>query len=174
MRLVALIIVVLTAPLAGLSVAQNADTVAPSEEVTTQDPPEVDVDAIRSLVDRGRRGAVGRAPTTQESAQHLVQQHMRTCWQAPEDLRHANWMIVTVEFRLNADGSLHGDPLVVSPVNYRRNRHTREAAARAIASIRQCSPFPLAADEQLAQNHQVWRTMQLTFRADQPPGPLPR
>ena len=173
MRLAALIIILLTAPLAGLSFAQDAGT-APPEEETTQERPEFDLDAIGGLVDRGRRGEVARAPTTRERAQQLVQQHMLTCWQAPEDLRHARWMMVTVEFSLNADGSLEGDPLVVSPVNYRRNRHTREAAARAIASIRQCSPFPLAADERLAQNHQVWRTMLLTFRADQPPGPPPR
>lgn len=133
-----------------------------------------DLEAIQGLVDRDRIRSGARVATLEERAQYLVREHMRACWQAPDDLRHARFMIVTVEFNLNADGTLQSDPLVVAPVNYRRNRHTRAAAERAIASIRACAPFPLAADAQLAQHPEVWRTMQLTFRADQPPSRAPR
>jgi|CXWL01.1.fsa_nt_gi hypothetical protein len=45
----------------------------------------------------------------------------------------------------------------------------RAAADRAVAAIRECAPFPFAADPMLEHNYDAWDELELVFRL--PPSP---
>jgi hypothetical protein len=146
---------------------ETAPAPPPAEEAT-RERPDFDLSDIRDmLVDRDSptQRADMRAPTVEERAQQIMGRHMRSCWQTPADLPDPDRLIVTLQFSLNEDGTLRGQPRVVQPRSYMFDRPMRTAVERAIRAVRQCSPYPFTADPMLANRYDVWDEFELAFRA---------
>lgn len=103
---------------------------------------------VASLSDRVR--AVGRA-------------HLRRCWRMPSDLPEPDRLIVTVEFELNRNGTLNGQPRVTNPRNYTFDPYMRAAAEAALRAVRQCDPFPFPDDPVLGEHYELWREPRIVF-----------
>jgi hypothetical protein len=159
----ALLTLALTTP----CLAQESAAPAPATEAAPETRRELDLNDLAALLESqpSQRGSIARLPTVEERAQDVLREHMRSCWQMPIDLPDPDRLIVTLQFALNEDGTLRGQPRVVQPRSYMFDRPMRTAIERAITAVRQCSPYPFAADPMLANRYDVWDEFELVFRA---------
>jgi hypothetical protein len=81
----------------------------------------------------------------------------------PIDLPDPERLVVTVEFDLNRNGTLNGQPRVTNPRNYTFDPYMRVAAENALRAVRQCDPFPFADDPVLRDHYELWREPEVTF-----------
>jgi len=142
-----------------------------------------DLDAIAGLIDKQReprrpRNEGERADRNQQGAglgtaevaaledraRALVRAHMRRCWRMPIDLPDPDRLIVTVEFELNRNGTLNGQPRVTSPRNYSFDAPMRTAVDAAVRAVRACDPYPLPDDPVVGEHYEIWRSQVYTFR----------
>lgn len=143
---------------------------------------EFDLSAVARMVDKqrdpGRRRTEGeRADRTQQGAGlgtaevaslrdrviAVGRAHLRRCWRMPIDLPDPERLVVTVEFDLNRNGTLNGQPRVTNPRNYTFDPYMRVAAENALRAVRQCDPFPFADDPVLRDHYELWREPEVTF-----------
>lgn len=120
--------------------------------------------------DRTQRGAgLGTAEVASMEARiaSLVQRHLQRCWRLPDDLPDPDRLIVVVEFQLNRNGTLNGQPQVTSPRNYTFDAPMNEAVNRAVRAVRQCDPYPLPDDPIVGEHFEIWREQEVTFRRRQ-------
>jgi hypothetical protein len=165
---------------------QAEETPAPAPTPTPQRRPRNDdfnLDAVAGLLDKqrdpGRRRNEGeRAERNQQGAglgtaevaaiedraRALVRAHMRRCWRMPVDLPDPDRLIVVVEFDLNRNGTLNGQPRVTSPRNYSFDAPMRTAVDAAVRAVRACDPYPLPEDPVVGEHYDVWRSQVYTFR----------
>jgi hypothetical protein len=116
--------------------------------------------------DTNRAGAgagTGNEATYRDRAVALARAHLRRCWRMPADLPDPERLVVTVEFELNRNGTLNGQPRVTSPRNYTFDPAMRTAAEAALRAVRQCDPYPFPDDPIVGEHYQVWREQQLRF-----------
>lgn len=156
----------------------------PRERRNRQD--EFDLSDISGLVDKQRdpgrrrqdgapaeRNQRGAGLGTQEVASMearvaaLVQRHLQRCWRLPDDLPDPDRLIVVVEFQLNRNGTLNGQPRVTSPRNYSFDAPMQEAVNRAVRAVRQCDPYPLPDDPIVGEHFDIWREQIVTFQRRQ-------
>lgn len=142
-----------------------------------------DLNAIAGMIDRqrdpGRRQEEGeRADRTQrgaglgtaevaaveDRARALIRAHMRRCWRMPIDLPDPDRLVVVVEFEINRNGTLNGQPRVTSPRNYAFDAPMRTAVEAAVRAVRACDPYPLPDDPVVGEHYEVWRSQVYTFR----------
>ena len=65
---------------------------------------------------------------------------------------------------LNRDGSLNGQPRVVSPANYTFDPEMNEAVNRALRAVRTCDPIDrLPNDPVVGEYFDIWRDQEVTF-----------
>jgi len=117
--------------------------------------------------DRNQQGAgLGTAAVAslQDRVRALAQAHFRRCWRMPVDLPDPDRLIVTVQFSLNRNGTLNGQPRVVSPANYTFDAPMRTAVEAALRAVRTCDPYPFADDPVVGDHYEVWRDTEYTFR----------
>jgi hypothetical protein len=119
--------------------------------------------------DRNRQGAgAGTAETAaiEDRLRALARAHINRgqCWRMPIDLPNPETLVVTVQFDLNRNGTLQGQPRVISPSNYTFNPYMRTAAEAALRAVRACDPFPFADDPVVGDRYDLWRQMEYTFR----------
>lgn len=97
----------------------------------------------------------------------LVDRALRACWRSTEDMSEPERLLVTVSFQLNRNGSLNGQPVVVSPRNTTFDPQMAEAVRRAIAAVRICdqrqSFARIAEDPVVGEHYEVWRSQEITF-----------
>ena len=86
------------------------------------------------------------------------------CWRMPSDLPEPDRLVVTVQFDLNRNGTLNGQPRVISPRNYTFDNDMRVAVDYALRAIRTCDPYPFADDPVVGEHYELWREMEYTFR----------
>ena len=116
------------------------------------------------------RNQAGAGPGTAEvvaledRARALARAHLRRCWRMPIDLPDPDRLIVTVEFTLNRNGTLNGQPRVTSPRNYTFDPAMRTAAEAALRAVRQCDPYPFPDDPVVGEHYDIWRETEFTFR----------
>ena len=143
------------------------------------------LDAVAGLLDKerdpGRRRREGqRAERNQEGAglgtaevaamedrlRALARAHIarNNCWRMPIDLPDPDRLVVTIQFDLNRNGTLNGQPRVISPRNYTFDPHMRRAVDEALRAIRLCDPYPFADDPVVGEHYELWREMEYTFR----------
>jgi len=153
----------------------------PPQQRTRRD--EFDLSDISGLVDKqrepGRRRQEGApAERTQRGAglgtaevasmeariAALVQRHLQRCWRLPDDLPDPDRLIVVIEFQLNRNGTLNGQPQVTSPRNYSFDAPMNEAVNRAVRAVRQCDPYPLPDDPIVGEHFDIWREQIVTFQ----------
>mgnify|MGYP000072372613 FL=1 len=117
--------------------------------------------------DRNQRGAgLGTAERTSIEARiaSIVQQQLNRCWRTVADLPDPERLRVTLSFRLNRDGSLNGQPRVVSPANYTFDPEMNEAVNRALRAVRTCDPIDrLPNDPVVGEYFDIWRDQEVTF-----------
>lgn len=165
---------------------QAEETPAPAPTPTPQRRPRNDdfnLDAVAGLLDKqrepGRRRNEGeRAERNQQGAglgtaevaaiedraRALIRAHMRRCWRMPVDLPDPDRLVVVVEFDLNRNGTLNGQPRVTSPRNYSFDAPMRTAVDAAVRAVRACDPYPLPDDPVVGEHYDVWRAQVYTFR----------
>lgn len=161
---------------------------APAPTPTAQPQPrrqndEFNLDAVAGMLDKqrepGRRRNEGeRAERNQrgsglgtaevvaieDRARALVQAHMRRCWRMPVDLPDPDRLVVVVEFDINRNGTLNGQPRVTSPRNYSFDAPMRTAVEAAVRAVRACDPYPLPDDPVVGEHYEIWRSQVYTFR----------
>jgi len=116
--------------------------------------------------DRDQAGAgLGTAErvTLEARAAALVQAHLRRCWRMPADLPEPERLVVVVQFDVNRNGTLNGQPRVTSPRNYTFDAPMRVAAEAALRAVRQCDPFPFPDDPVVGEHYEIWRTNEYRF-----------
>jgi hypothetical protein len=86
------------------------------------------------------------------------------CWRMPSDLPDPERLVVTVQFDLNRNGTLNGQPRVISPRNTTFDNDMRVAVDYARRAILTCDPFPFADDPMVGEHYELWREMEYTFR----------
>jgi hypothetical protein len=117
--------------------------------------------------DRNQRGAgLGTAEVAalEDRGAALVRAHLRRCWRMPLDLPDPERLVVRVEFDLNRNGTLNGQPRVLSPTSYSFDPPMRTAVEAALRAVRQCDPYPFPDDPIVGEHYQIWRTQIYTFR----------
>ncbi|MEJ0061391.1 MAG: cell envelope integrity protein TolA [Terricaulis sp.] len=120
--------------------------------------------------DRNQRGAglgTAEVASMQDRIRALTQAHMRRCWRMPSDLPDPERLVVTVEWELDRNGSLRGQPRVTSPRNYNFDPPMRTAAENALRAVRQCDPYPFPNDPIVGEHYDLWRSGDFTFRVSQ-------
>ncbi|MEQ1619502.1 MAG: hypothetical protein ABL883_14300 [Terricaulis sp.] len=119
-----------------------------------------------ALAERNQRGAgLGTAEVAalRDRVNAVGRAHLRRCWRMPIDLPDPDRLVVTVEFDLNRNGSLNGQPRVTSPRNYTFDPYMRAAAEAALRAVRQCDPFPFPDDAVLREHYDAWRSPEIVF-----------
>ena len=101
--------------------------------------------------------------TLEARAAALVQAHLRRCWRMPSDLPDPERLVVVLEFDVNRNGTLNGQPRVVSPRNYTFDQPMRTAVDAALRSVRQCDPYPFPDDPIVGDCYEIWRTNEYRF-----------
>jgi hypothetical protein len=116
--------------------------------------------------DRDQQGA-GRGTadqvTLEARAAALVRTHLARCWRSPVDLPEPERLVVVVEFDLNRNGTLNGQPRVTSPRNYTFDAPMRVAAESALRAVRACDPYPFPDDPIVGEHYEIWRTNSYRF-----------
>lgn len=117
--------------------------------------------------DRNQRG-VGRGTAETASLEARIasisSQALNRCWRSVADLPDPQRLRVVVGIRLNRDGSLNGQPRVVSPTNYTFDPLMTEAVNRALRAVRTCDPINrLPEDPIVGEAYDLWREQEVTF-----------
>ncbi|UPT62065.1 MAG: hypothetical protein M0D54_17060 [Hyphomonadaceae bacterium JAD_PAG50586_4] len=100
----------------------------------------------------------------EDRARALARAHLRRCWRMPADLPDPDRLVVTVEFDLNRNGTLNGQPRVTNPRNSTFDPAMRTAVEAALRAVHTCDPFPFADDPVVGERYDVWRRQVYTFR----------
>jgi hypothetical protein len=140
-----------------------------------------DLEDIDEMLRNVPRGELRRAPTATERQQQgvdnrildnriraLTGAHMRSCWRQRTGGTNEEHLVVTVEFELNEDGTLRGQPRVTEPSAYAFNPSMRRAVEDAVRAVRACAPYPFPADPIVAGHYDRWRELEFTFRTLNP------
>jgi hypothetical protein len=102
----------------------------------------------------------------EDRARALIRAHMRRCWRMPIDLPDPDRLVVVVEFEINRNGTLNGQPRVTTPRagSYTFDPPMRTAVEAAVRAVRSCDPYPLPDDPVVGEHYEIWRTQVYTFR----------
>lgn len=166
--------------------ADEASAPAPTpRERQRQRNDDFNLDAVAGLLDKERepgrrrqegeraeRNQQGSGLGTEESvaiedrARALIRAHMRRCWRMPIDLPDPDRLVVVVEFEINRNGTLNGQPRVTTPRqgSYTFDPPMRTAVEAAVRAVRACDPYPLPDDPVVGEHYEIWRTQVYTFR----------
>jgi hypothetical protein len=142
-----------------------------------------DLAAVARLVDRSRptgrqraegatsnRTQQGAGPgsqdvvSLQDRARALARAHLIPCWRMPIDLPDPDRLVVTVQFELNRNGTLNGQPVVTNPRNYTFDPNMRIAAEAALRAVRTCDFSFFSDDPVVGDHYEIWRQTEFTFR----------
>ncbi|GAM96449.1 tolA protein [alpha proteobacterium U9-1i] len=158
-----------------------APTPAPQRRATAAD--EFDLAAVSGLIDKqktpGRQrqegapsdrnqrsaglGTAERA-SMEDRVRSLTRAHLMRCWRMPVDLPEPERLVVTLEFDLNRNGTLNGQPRVTNPRNYTFDPSMRTAVEAAVRAVRQCDPYPFPDDPAVGEHFDTWARLEFTFR----------
>jgi hypothetical protein len=119
--------------------------------------------------DRNQQGAgLGTAEVAalEDRARALARAHLRRCWRMPADLPEPDRLVVTIEFDLNRNGTLNGQPRVTNPPagSYTYDQAMRTAVDAALRAVRTCDPYPFPDDPVVVEHYDIWRETEFTFR----------
>lgn len=118
--------------------------------------------------DRSQHGAglsTQEVVSLQDRVRALTRQAMLRCWRMPADLPDPERLVVTVQFELDRNGHLRGQPRVTSPQNYTFDAPMRAAVESAQRAVRACDPYPFPDDPVVGDHFELWSVLEYTFRA---------
>ena len=94
----------------------------------------------------------------------ISSQELNRCWRSVADLPDPERLVVVVAIRLNRDGSLNGQPRVITPTNYTFDPMMNEAVNRALRAVRTCDPIErLPQDPVVGEHFDLWRDQEVRF-----------
>lgn len=99
----------------------------------------------------------------QDRTRALVRAHMRSCWRMPADLPDPERLVVTLQFALNRNGTLNGQPSVRSPSGYQFDPPMQQAVATALRAVRTCDFSFLQSDPVVGSHFKIWQQQEYTF-----------
>jgi hypothetical protein len=156
---------------------------APPQQRAQRQDDTFDLAAVARLVDRSRQtgrqrseGAAsdrtqqGAGPgsrdvvSLQDRARALARAHLIPCWRMPIDLPDPDRLVITVQFELNRNGTLNGQPVVTNPRNYTFDPNMRIAAEAALRAVRTCDFSFFSDDPVVGDHYEIWRQTEFTFR----------
>lgn len=164
---------------------QPTPTSAPTPPRPRQQNDQFDLSAVAGLLDkqrepgrertegqranRNQRGAgLGTAEVAamEDRLRALARAHIarNNCWRMPIDQPDPDRLVVTIQFDINRNGTLNGQPRVISPRNYTFDPAMRVAVDSALRAVRTCDPYPFADDPIVGDHYELWREMEYTFR----------
>lgn len=117
--------------------------------------------------DRNQQGAglgTEERASMEDRARALARAHLRRCWRMPIDLPEPDRLVVTIEFDINRNGTLNGQPRVTNPRNYTFDPAMRAAVEAAVRAVRVCDPYPFPDDPVVGEHYDIWRRTEFTFR----------
>jgi len=117
--------------------------------------------------DRSQQGvgpATADVVSLQDRVRALMEREMHRCWRGPADLPDPERLVVTVQFDLDRNGHLRGQPRVTSPQNYTFDPEMRTAVEYALRAIRACDPYPFPDDPIVGSHYEIWGQLEHTFR----------
>lgn len=117
--------------------------------------------------DRNQRGAgrgTAEVAALEDRVRALMRQRLMRCWRMPIDLPDPERLVVTVEFELDRNGNLRGQPRVTSPRNYTFDRPMAVAAEAALRAVRSCDFTFFPQDPVVGQHYDAWDDLEFTFR----------
>jgi hypothetical protein len=142
-----------------------------------------DLAAVARLVDRSRQTGRQRAEgapsnrtqqgagpgsqdvvSLQDRARALARAHLIPCWRMPIDLPDPDRLVITVQFELNRNGTLNGQPVVTNPRNYTFDPNMRIAAEAALRAVRTCDFSFFSDDPVVGDHYEIWRQTEFAFR----------
>jgi hypothetical protein len=170
------------------TVAEERPAPAPTPTPQRQRPrnDEFDLSAIAGLIDKQRdpgrertegeradrtqRGAgagTGNAAALEDRVAALTQRAMQRCWRMPADLPDPERLAVTLEFELDRNGNLRGQPRVTMPTNYTFDPHRRAAVEAALRAVRSCDFTFFPEDPAVGSRYDAWDDLEYTFAVRQ-------
>jgi outer membrane biosynthesis protein TonB len=89
-----------------------------------------------------------------------IRLQIQKCWSVPAGARDAENLVVRIEFRLNPDGSLRGEPVILDRERMERpgQEFFRAAAESARRAVLQCTPLTLPPEK-----YESWKDIKLNF-----------
>jgi hypothetical protein len=163
-----------------------APTPAPTPRERRRDD-DFNLDAIAGLIDKerdpGRRRTEGeRADRTQQGAgrgtaevaamedrvRALTARAMLRCWRMPADLPDPERLRVTLQFELDRNGNLRGQPRLISPRGGATfDAPMRAAIAAAERAVRGCDFTFFPEDPVIGQHYDAWDDLEYEFGISQ-------
>jgi hypothetical protein len=116
--------------------------------------------------DRNQQGAgLGTAEVAalEDRVRALNRRALLRCWRMPADLPDPERLVVTVQFELDRNGELRGQPRVTSPTNYTYDPPMRTAVEAALRAIRSCDFTFFPSDPVVGQRYDAWDNLDFTF-----------
>lgn len=162
----------------------------PKPKPKPKDTGELDLDHLSALVNKERakeqpqQGAPSETPIESDRVQRRVgagdrlaasekakmQAAIYRCWQigAISGMPEADRLIVTIEFELNRDGTLDGQPRVANAaqINLSGNKFWKVAEQSAIRAVISCQPYDFFPQDRYSE----WREWRLDFNPTQAAG----
>ena len=121
--------------------------------------------------DRTQRGAgagTGNSAALEDRVAALTQRAMQRCWRMPADLPDPERLVVTLEFELDRNGNLRGQPRVTRPTNYTFDAPMRTAVESALRAVRSCDFTFFPEDPSVGSRYDAWDDLEYTFSVRQP------
>ncbi|MBI3437185.1 MAG: hypothetical protein HY054_00755 [Proteobacteria bacterium] len=120
--------------------------------------------AESSRTQQGAGRGTADVVSLQDRARALARAHLIQCWRMPIDLPDPDRLVVTVQFELNRNGTLNGQPVVTNPRNYTFDPNMRVAAEAALRAVRTCDFSFFSDDPVVGDHYEIWRQTEFTFR----------
>lgn len=107
----------------------------------------------------------GQTASLEARIASIASQEFNRCWRSVADMPDPERLRVVLAIRLNRDGSLNGQPRVVTPSgNYTFDPLMNEAVNRALRAVRTCEPIERLPNDPIVGEHfELWRDQEVTF-----------
>ena len=99
--------------------------------------------------------STANAPQLSPSEYNALKEQLTRCWNVPAGVQDAKELNVYVQFTLNRDGTVYGQPVVTNHEKHAMFPIMAESAMRAVLS---CQPFRLP-----AAKYEYWQEMEVKF-----------
>ena len=110
---------------------------------------------------QGSGPGTGDTATLQDRIIALTQAAMLRCWRMPADLPNPERLVVNVEWELDRNGHLRGQPRVIDPPTF--DPAMQQARAAALRAVRACDPYPFPDDSVVGERYDLWRNGSFRF-----------
>jgi hypothetical protein len=116
----------------------------------------------------GAGAGTGDTVAIRDRVTALNRRAMMRCWRMPSDLPDPERLNVTLEFDLDRNGNLRGQPRVIRPTNYTFDAPMRAAVENALRAVRSCDFTFFPEDPVVGSRYDAWDELEFTFGLNQP------